>query len=125
MEGLIPYLLHALKKDKPKNRYRSYSDTSNRSYHRLLSGSIHNNNMAEGSSHRRTRSEFQPPPALDFLELQRSLSHNRGFQSPASRAAGDRNVIDISKGSYSNFQTYNFGVDGSSVIHRKKINASN
>ncbi|XP_062089490.1 uncharacterized protein LOC133796022 [Humulus lupulus] len=123
MEGLIPYLLHALKKDKPKNYYRSYSDTSNRSYHRLSSESIHNN-LAEGSSHRRTRSEFQPPPALDFLEQRSHSYNNRGFPSPASMAGtSDRNVaVDDSKGSYPSFQTYNMGVDGSSGMRRKKIN---
>ncbi|EXB23619.1 hypothetical protein L484_006200 [Morus notabilis] len=38
--------------------------------------------FSEGSSHRRTRSEFQPPPPLDFAE-QRSRSVNRGFPSPS------------------------------------------
>lgn len=63
MEGLIPYLIHAMKKQKPdvKRRYRSFShsESSNRSYHLLLA--------SDGSSHRRTRSDFQPP-TTDFLE---------------------------------------------------------
>ncbi|PON74804.1 hypothetical protein PanWU01x14_048630 [Parasponia andersonii] len=122
MEGLIPYLLHALKKDRPKNSYRSLSDTSNRSYHRLLSGSTHNN-LPDGSSHRRTRSEFQPPPPLDFLE-HRSLSYNRGLPSPASMEACDR-INGVDGRSYSNYQSYNLGVDhaasnNSGLSHRRK-----
>ncbi|CAN6544470.1 unnamed protein product [Malus baccata var. baccata] len=61
MEGLIPFLLHAIKKQRPQHRLiRSFSaseSNSNRSYHLLLTGQ----DSAEGSSHRRTRSEFQPP----------------------------------------------------------------
>ncbi|KAM6558301.1 hypothetical protein CsatA_027540 [Cannabis sativa] len=115
MEGLIPYLLHALKKDKPRNSYRSFSDTSNRSYHRLSNESIHN--LAEGSSHRRTRSEFQPPPALNFSEQRSRSYNNRGFPSPTLMA-----VVDDSKDSSPSFQTYNLGIDGSSGMRRKKIN---
>ncbi|GJX95814.1 hypothetical protein Tco_0351612 [Tanacetum coccineum] len=51
MEGLIPLLMHAMKKHRLQSSYRSLSA----SYH-LLDGSV-----TEGSSHRRTRSEFQPP----------------------------------------------------------------
>ncbi|KAK7280257.1 hypothetical protein RJT34_25319 [Clitoria ternatea] len=67
MEGLIPYLIHVMKKPKPQHSsYRSFShsESSNRSYHLLLgTGS----DSFTGSSHRRTRSEFQPPTA-EFLE---------------------------------------------------------
>ncbi|XP_004496876.1 uncharacterized protein [Cicer arietinum] len=66
MEGLIPYLIHAIKKQKPHHhsftRSFSHSESTNRSYHLLLeSGSI------TGSSHRRTRSDFQQP-TTEFLE---------------------------------------------------------
>ncbi|KAI4298556.1 hypothetical protein L6164_032103 [Bauhinia variegata] len=58
MEGLIPYLIHAIKdrNQKPQNKYRSHSisEGSNRSYHLLLESDSFN-----GSSHRRTRSDFQ------------------------------------------------------------------
>ncbi|KAM1002982.1 hypothetical protein ACFX2I_003371 [Malus domestica] len=60
MEGLIPFLLHAIKKQRPQHKFRSFSvseSNSNRSYHLLISGQ----DSLEGSSHRRTRSEFQPP----------------------------------------------------------------
>ncbi|EYU37569.1 hypothetical protein ABFS82_02G044400 [Erythranthe guttata] len=57
MEGLIPFLLRAVKKQKPQNVYRSLSENSiGRSYHLLLAG-----DSVDGSSHRRTRSDFQPP----------------------------------------------------------------
>ncbi|KAK7343526.1 hypothetical protein VNO77_12322 [Canavalia gladiata] len=65
MEGLIPYLIHAIKKQKPHQRsYRSFShsESSNRSYHLLLGS-----DSFTGSSHRRTRSDFQPSTA-EFLE---------------------------------------------------------
>ncbi|KAL6513112.1 hypothetical protein OROGR_020598 [Orobanche gracilis] len=57
MEGLIPFLLKAMKKQAPRRAYRSLSENSvtGRSYHLLLSG-----NSGEGSSHRRTRSDYQP-----------------------------------------------------------------
>lgn len=71
MEGLIPYLLHAIKKQKPHNSYRSFSEGSCRSYHLLIGG-----DSVSGSSHRRTRSEFQPPN-LEFLEQKSGLEFLR------------------------------------------------
>lgn len=66
MEGLIPYLIHAIKKQKPHhhtfNRSVSHSGSINRSYHLLLESE-----SVSGSSHRRTRSEFQQPTS-EFLE---------------------------------------------------------
>ncbi|XP_054779498.1 uncharacterized protein LOC129287310 [Prosopis cineraria] len=62
MEGLIPYLIHAIKKQQqhksPSRTYRRSfshnSDSSNgRSYHLLLGS-----DSFGGSSHRRTRSDF-------------------------------------------------------------------
>ncbi|XWS68130.1 hypothetical protein CRYUN_Cryun04dG0064000 [Craigia yunnanensis] len=75
MEGLIPYLIHAMKKQKPRHHYRSMSVGSSRGYHLLMGQS--QPESVEGSSHRRTRSEFQPP-TVDFFE-QRS---GRDFLSP-------------------------------------------
>ncbi|KAH7522792.1 hypothetical protein JRO89_XSUnG0106600 [Xanthoceras sorbifolium] len=57
MEGLIPYLIHAMKKQRPKNSYRSFSVGSTRSYHLLNGGDAID--VDGGSSHRRTRSDFQ------------------------------------------------------------------
>ncbi|KAK2405071.1 hypothetical protein P8452_10621 [Trifolium repens] len=65
MEGLIPYLIHAIKKQKPHHhsfqRSVSHSENSNRSHLLLESDSF------SGSSHRRTRSDFQQP-TTEFLE---------------------------------------------------------
>lgn len=79
MEGLIPYIFQALKKKKPSQNYRSQSVGSSRSYHILIN---------DESSHRRTRSDFQPP-TFEFPD-QRStheLTHSRsvaqGFGSSA------------------------------------------
>ncbi|KAL8239508.1 hypothetical protein R6Q59_016075 [Mikania micrantha] len=63
MEGLIPFLMHAVKKPKPHNNYRSVSVGSTRSYHVLVGSDA----PVDGSSHRRTRSEFRSPTD-DFLE---------------------------------------------------------
>ncbi|KAL2513485.1 uncharacterized protein Fot_27456 [Forsythia ovata] len=85
MEGLIPFLLHAMKKQRPQHSYRSLSENSTRSYHLLLSGE-----SVEGSSHRRTRSEFQPP-SVDFLQQRSGLqyishtkSFSKGYKAPPS-----------------------------------------
>ncbi|XP_047971377.1 uncharacterized protein LOC125214407 [Salvia hispanica] len=77
MEGLIPFLIHAMKKEKPQNAYRCLSDNSTtaRSYHLLLGGS----DSVEGSSHRRTRSDYQPPSTIDFGHL----PHAKSFSAKA------------------------------------------
>ncbi|KAK4800282.1 hypothetical protein SAY86_020769 [Trapa natans] len=63
MEGLIPYLLQAVKKQRPQHAYRCLSDSSNRSYH-LIAG----NESFNGSSHRRNASEPLPPLTASSLE---------------------------------------------------------
>ncbi|GMI88299.1 hypothetical protein HRI_002499200 [Hibiscus trionum] len=80
MEGLIPYLIHAMRKQKPTHRYRSMSVGSSRGYHLLMGQSPAES--VEGSSHRRTRSEFQPP-TVEFFEQRSGL----GLRSPK----GDNN----------------------------------
>uniref|UniRef100_F6H658 Uncharacterized protein n=1 Tax=Vitis vinifera TaxID=29760 RepID=F6H658_VITVI len=56
MEGLIPFLFNAIKSKKAHSGYRCLSEGSSRGY-RLLAGP----DSSHGSSHRRTRSEFQAP----------------------------------------------------------------
>lgn len=77
MEGLIPYLIHAMKKPRPQHGFKSYSMGSSRSYHLLNGGG---ENSVEGSSHRRTRSHFQPPTA-EFLEQRSGIEfmHSRSI----------------------------------------------
>ncbi|KAJ8638299.1 hypothetical protein MRB53_012566 [Persea americana] len=63
MEGLIPFVFNAITKKGDGSKYRSLSDTSSRGrQYRLLEhvGSF------DGSSHRRTRSDFQNPTS-EFL----------------------------------------------------------
>ncbi|GMJ00588.1 hypothetical protein HRI_003728000 [Hibiscus trionum] len=79
MEGLIPYLIHAMRKQKPRHHYRSASVGSSRSYH-LLMGQPQPESM-EGSSHRRTRSEFQPPATVELFEQRSGLGYNQGSSS--------------------------------------------
>lgn len=66
MEGLIPFVMHAMKKHKGHKGYRSLSAR----YH-LLEGSV----TVEGSSHRRTRSDFQPPTA-DYLQQRSGFGYD-------------------------------------------------
>ncbi|KAK9287123.1 hypothetical protein L1049_015534 [Liquidambar formosana] len=70
MEGLIPFLLHALKKQRPHHSYRSLSEGSSRSYHVLMGPDSY-----EGASHRRARSEFEPP-TVEFLEQRSGFEKN-------------------------------------------------
>ncbi|KAK9135370.1 hypothetical protein Syun_014700 [Stephania yunnanensis] len=87
MEGLIPFLFHAMKGHKAHRQYRSLSDGSSRGYH-LLAGRAGSGSSSslEGSSHRRTRSEFQPP-TVEFMEQRSSaleLLHSRSFRRNAA-----------------------------------------
>lgn len=79
MEGLIPYLLHAIKKDhKPEHKsYRSMSVGSSRSYRPLMMGQEGSSSF-QGSSHRRTRSDYKPPEVMDMFD-QRSSSLGQDF----------------------------------------------
>ncbi|OMO63379.1 hypothetical protein COLO4_32518 [Corchorus olitorius] len=102
MEGLIPFLIHAMRKQKPHHHYRSMSvgSSASRSYH-LLMGQSQADQSVEGSSHRRTRSEFQPPTA-EFLEQRTSgvdFRSPRGYNNGSSMSGGS-NVV----GSYAHQQ---------------------
>ena len=89
MEGLIPFFLNAIKKPKPHNKYnRSKSELSNRSYHLLNA-----EESFSGSSHRRTRSEFQPP-AMEFVQQRPGNGYNH------SSGVHQRSTSSSSVGSY-------------------------
>ncbi|XP_038996320.1 uncharacterized protein LOC120120866 [Hibiscus syriacus] len=78
MEGLIPYLIHAMRKQKPRHHYRSASlGSSSRSYHLLMG----QQESVEGSSHRRTRSEFQPPATVELFQQRSGFGHRDGSSS--------------------------------------------
>lgn len=87
MEGLIPFLIHAMKKQKPGHHYRSMSVGSSRGYHLLMGQS--QPESVEGSSHRRTRSEFQPP-TLEFTEQRSGLE----FLSPRARGYNNGSSVN-------------------------------
>ena len=103
MEGLIPYLIHAMKKQKPRHHYRSMSVGSSRGYH-LLTGQSQPESV-EGSSHRRTRSEFQPP-TVEFFEQRSGLEflspkgYNKGSSVNYPSMVGGSNI-----GSFAHQQT--------------------
>ncbi|CAN4107801.1 unnamed protein product [Withania somnifera] len=114
MEGLIPFLLHAIKKEKPHhNSFRCLSETCNRSYHMLIGG-----DSIEGSSHRRTRSEFQPSVTVDFFDLPQNRSFNNraaSLLSPVSNKNGSRLQFGTNKAATNNLQ----GNTVDSLRHRK------
>ncbi|CAA0830977.1 Unknown protein [Striga hermonthica] len=76
MEGLIPLLLQAVKKQTPKNAYRCLSENSlsGRSYHLLLAG-----DSPEGSSHRRSCSDYVPPPLPQAVEPSENVARVKNF----------------------------------------------
>ncbi|KAL4588622.1 hypothetical protein LXL04_001514 [Taraxacum kok-saghyz] len=84
MEGLIPFLMHAMKKHSLQNGYRSLSTGSTCRRH-LLDGAV-----VEGSSHRRTRSEFQPPTAEYLQQISgsefgsRSMSFKKEYSASST-----------------------------------------
>ncbi|CAH8313365.1 unnamed protein product [Eruca vesicaria subsp. sativa] len=83
MEGLIPYLIHAIKKHhKPQHQmYRLMSLGSSRSYQPLMM-------EQEGSSHRRTRSEYKPPVTMDMVD-----NTSSGFdQDSANQYSSSQNI---------------------------------
>ncbi|XP_010487907.1 PREDICTED: uncharacterized protein LOC104765832 [Camelina sativa] len=73
MEGLIPYLIHAIKKDhnRAHQMYRSMSVGSSRSYRPLMMGQ-EGSSSVQGSSHRRTKSEYNPPVIMDMSDQRSS-----------------------------------------------------
>ncbi|KAK1417554.1 hypothetical protein QVD17_26683 [Tagetes erecta] len=88
MEGLIPFVMHVMKKQRLHNSYRSLSA----SYH-LLDGSV----SAEGSSHRRTRSEFQPPKA-DYLQQKPGFGYDvQSMNFNKSSTSSTQNTFHASK----------------------------
>ncbi|KAK8508969.1 hypothetical protein V6N13_130722 [Hibiscus sabdariffa] len=92
MEGLIPYLVHAMKKQKPRHHYRSASVGSSRSYHLLMGQS--QPESVEGSSHRRTRSEFQPPATVELFEQRSGLGYTYNHGSSSSNAHQQTSMVN-------------------------------
>ncbi|KAL6560751.1 hypothetical protein OROGR_004310 [Orobanche gracilis] len=90
MEGLIPFLLKAVKKQAPLSAYRSLSENSvtGRGYHLLLAG-----DSSEGSSHRRTRSDYQPPSTAYHLDG----DNDSGLRQRAVASAGENKVAGGNK----------------------------
>ncbi|KAL3843850.1 hypothetical protein ACJIZ3_001253 [Penstemon smallii] len=83
MEGLIPFLLNVVKKQRPQNAYRCLSESSSgRSYHLLIGG-----DSVEGSSHRRNRSDFpKSSSTVDYLSASEHLRNLKSFGARGSAA---------------------------------------
>ncbi|KAL8188925.1 hypothetical protein R6Q57_029445 [Mikania cordata] len=87
MEGLIPLLMHVMKKHRLQNSFRSLSAGS---YH-LLEASA-----ADGSSHRRSRSDFQPTAAV---YLQQRPGFGFVSQSTSFKKGSTDSTLNIFHGS--------------------------
>ncbi|XP_050211139.1 uncharacterized protein LOC126661353 [Mercurialis annua] len=111
MDGLIPYLLHAMKKQKPKNNFRSFSTGSSRSYHLLVGP-----DSSTGSSHRRTRSEFGIPATVDFFDQRSGSEHlrNNSQVNSAKVASGSK------LGTTSNYPHQMNTNDGKNIYHLRR-----
>ncbi|PHT28783.1 hypothetical protein CQW23_31600 [Capsicum baccatum] len=101
MEGLIPFLLHAMKKQEPQHKsFRCHSGTSNQDYHMLVGG-----DSVEGSSHRRT--QLQSPVSTDFLYLPQPKSFSNRTSilfSPVSNQNGSRQQFGSNMAATSSLQ---------------------
>lgn len=89
MEGLIPYLIHAIKKHHKSQhmRYRSMSEGSSHSYRPLMMGQ-EGSSSYQGSSHRRTRSEYAAPVIMDMFDhtlCQDSVNKDSSAQNIATK----------------------------------------
>ncbi|CAN6820064.1 unnamed protein product [Brassica oleracea var. botrytis] len=90
MEGLIPYLIHAIKKHHKSQHmrwYRSMSEGSSHSYRPLMMGQ-EGASSYQGSSHRRTRSEYTPPVIMDMFDhtlCQDSVNKDSSAQNIATK----------------------------------------
>ncbi|KAL3730268.1 hypothetical protein ACJRO7_027294 [Eucalyptus globulus] len=93
MEGLIPFVIRSVRKQRLYSSYRCLSDGSARSYHLLAGGE-----SVDGSSHRRTKSELPQLSAAEFkeqrsgVELARAHSMNKGSMVSTATAANGSNI---------------------------------
>ncbi|KAK9715847.1 hypothetical protein RND81_06G193600 [Saponaria officinalis] len=89
MEGLIPYVIRAIKRQTlHKNGYRCLSNASRHDYDHLLASA--GNSIDNGSSHRRTQSEFRSQDSEDYSQayvVRNSSINSKGsfFVSPVKR----------------------------------------
>ncbi|KAF3323294.1 hypothetical protein FCM35_KLT12025 [Carex littledalei] len=83
MEGLIPFVIHALKKNREKSQYRCLSNGSHGgSRKKPLIGEW--DLVDEGSSHhRRARSEF-PPIGSEFFSPEQRMGSSRSLREDPS-----------------------------------------
>ncbi|KAK9071099.1 hypothetical protein SSX86_009667 [Deinandra increscens subsp. villosa] len=87
MEGLIPFVMHAMKKHRLHNSYRALSAN-----YRLLDGSV----AGEGSSHGRTRSEFRPA-AADYVQQRSGFGYDTGSMNFKKDSTSTTNTFHGSK----------------------------
>ncbi|KAG9144836.1 hypothetical protein Leryth_018974 [Lithospermum erythrorhizon] len=87
MEGLIPLIINAIKKQRPRQSYRYLSQGSSRSYHLLLSA---DSSVSDSTQPGRTSHSVlpQPPTATSAtVHLSSPPSHANGGLSYRTTAA--------------------------------------
>ncbi|CAH9058016.1 unnamed protein product [Cuscuta europaea] len=92
MEGLIPYLIHAIKKQRPNHQSfgRRLSDASNRSYHLLIGAE-----SGDGSSHRRSLLSDERSPRKDMTFTNRAASSMLFNAAAAAKASGHQASLSL------------------------------
>ncbi|KAF3323293.1 hypothetical protein FCM35_KLT12024 [Carex littledalei] len=82
MEGLIPFVIHALKKNREKSQYRRLSNGSHGGSRKPLIREW--DSVDEGSSHhRRAQSEF-PPIGSEFFSPEQRMGSSRSLREDPS-----------------------------------------
>ncbi|KAL9224761.1 hypothetical protein vseg_000770 [Gypsophila vaccaria] len=126
MEGLIPYLIHTIKRTKHVHNQgytRSLSDGSRRGYQLLGSAG----ESVNGSSHRRTRSEFQAPGFGDLQPEVDQFIRSHSFKSNTTNNNDDAYVV-TSGTSYSDglrqihHSSHVVANNYNNVYHQKEMN---
>ncbi|KAK9715848.1 hypothetical protein RND81_06G193700 [Saponaria officinalis] len=131
MEGLIPFLIHTIKRTKNVHNNhgysRSFSDGSRRGYELLGSAG----ESVSGSSHRRTRSEFKAPafkdlhPEVDdFIRSHSFKNNNSNSNSNSNNNDNKSNGYVVSSGtSYSGLRQlhHSLPVAADNIHHQKQM----
>ncbi|KAJ1697464.1 hypothetical protein LUZ63_005976 [Rhynchospora breviuscula] len=95
MEGLIPFVIHAIKKSREKSGYRCLSNGSHGGARKPLIGEW--DSADEGSSHhRRTRSEF-PPIGSDFFSPEQRMAPSRSLREDPSSVGNFSTITRANK----------------------------
>ncbi|KAI3431035.1 uncharacterized protein J3R85_008099 [Psidium guajava] len=102
MEGLIPFVIRSIRKQRLYNSYRCLSDGSTRSYHLLTGG-----DSFDSPTHQRTQSELPQLPAAEFMDQRSGVelagSHSMNKVSRVVSTATAANGSNVANSYYPQF----------------------